>query len=481
MRFREWRRLRSTVRASTRETMPLAVEVRSFPGLMEPAVVGVFRPILLLPAGMRERLTPSEFESIVAHELCHVRRRDNLAAAIHMVVEMLFWFHPLVWWIGARLMGERERACDEEVLALGHEPEIYAGGILKICEAYVQPPLPFVSGITGANLKSRIGAILAAHIPCDLRFSRKAALAAAAVAAVVLPITAGMIGELSARTRGKSASVHAVPLIQSAAGSPGTPTEVAQVTGTQGGRRPQAGIGAGSLGADGRRGPTRASAASEYFSALGNVTPAAAVTVKPRIDGQLLSVFFREGDLVQAGQLLASVDPRQRQIQLRQAEAQYALDSQHSYGSREEREARLKADQAAIDGAKLEMSYTQVVSPITGRAGLRLVDPGNVVYSAAGAPAIVVITQMQPIAVVFQIPEDLLPDVLARLRENSNLRTEAWDRSYRRKLAIGRLVAVDNQIDATTGTAKLKAMFDNQDSALFPNQFVNVRVYTAKP
>ena len=117
---------------------------------------GIFRPVLLLPEGITDRLSPAQLQAVLAHELCHVRRRDNLAAAIHMFVEALFWFHPLVWWIKARLIEEQERACDEEVLRLGGDPQVYAESILKICEFYLTSPLICVSGITGSNLKKRI-------------------------------------------------------------------------------------------------------------------------------------------------------------------------------------------------------------------------------------------------------------------------------------------------------------------------------------
>src|SRR5262249_3709264 len=142
------------------------VPVRSAPGLLEPGIVGFRRPILLLPADIGERLTPSQLEAVIAHELCHVRPRDNLTAAVRMAVEAIFWFHALVWWIGSRLLAERERACDEAVLSLGAEPRDYAQGILNVCKVYVESPIACVSGMTGpapflgvgggANLAARI-------------------------------------------------------------------------------------------------------------------------------------------------------------------------------------------------------------------------------------------------------------------------------------------------------------------------------------
>src|SRR5579863_6139429 len=122
------------------------------PTILEPGVFGIFTPVLLLPESIFDRLTPAQLQAVIEHELCHVRHRDNLAAAIHMFVETLFWFHPLVWWIGKRMVEERERACDEEVLQLGSEPRIYAEGILNICKLYVESPMPCVSGVTGADL-----------------------------------------------------------------------------------------------------------------------------------------------------------------------------------------------------------------------------------------------------------------------------------------------------------------------------------------
>jgi uncharacterized protein (TIGR03435 family) len=148
--------------------------------------------VLLLPAGLDTHLTPAQLDAVVAHELCHVRRRDNLTAAVHMVVEAVFWFHPLVWWIGARLVDERERACDEHVVRTLREPKVYAEGILEICKRYVESPVACVSGVTGSNLQRRIADIVQEHVGSQLTGARRVMIVVAAIAAIVLPFFAGM-------------------------------------------------------------------------------------------------------------------------------------------------------------------------------------------------------------------------------------------------------------------------------------------------
>jgi bla regulator protein BlaR1 len=203
LRLRGWRRIRAAVRSSRPIDVLGTMQVRSSPGLLEPGVVGLFHPILLLPTGIAERLRPPQLKAVLAHELCHARRRDNLTSAVHMIVETVFWFHPLVWWIGARLVEERERACDEAVLSLGSQPLDYAEGILSVCKSYVESPLSLVSGVTGANLKKRIHAILTGRIAADLNFAKKLALAAAAIATVASPIAVGIMSSpgISAQAR----------------------------------------------------------------------------------------------------------------------------------------------------------------------------------------------------------------------------------------------------------------------------------------
>ena len=190
--LRRWLHIRATQRAATPLHLNLPIPVMSSSARLEPGVFGIRKPVLLLPEGIAERLTPDQLEAVLAHELCHVRRRDNLTAAIHMVVETIFWFHPLVWWIRARLIEERERACDEDVLNVVSDARVYAEGILNVCKFYLESPLVCVSGVTGSNLKRRIEEIMAHRIARNMDFGRKLLITAAGMAAVAAPIVIGM-------------------------------------------------------------------------------------------------------------------------------------------------------------------------------------------------------------------------------------------------------------------------------------------------
>jgi bla regulator protein BlaR1 len=204
MRIRSWFHIRAAVRASVPINIATTIPVRSSDTLLEPGVVGFLRPVLLLPVSILKNLTRPQLEAVLAHEQCHVRRRDNLTSAFHMVVEALFWFHPAVWWIGAKLVEERERACDEAVLNLGNEPKVYAEGILNVCKSYLESPLRCVSGVTGADLKKRIRAILTERVAGDLNLARRVTLAIAATAALAVPIFLGIIGAPAIRAQSQS-------------------------------------------------------------------------------------------------------------------------------------------------------------------------------------------------------------------------------------------------------------------------------------
>jgi multidrug efflux system membrane fusion protein len=450
------------------------IEVRESESVTAPVTLGVVRPVIVLPMDW-PTWDAARLEAVLAHERSHVARHDPAMQMLALVHRALLWHSPMSWFLHTRMVRAAEEASDDAAVSAIRDRVLYAEVLLDFTRRGVS------NAVAASTPMARYG-------PPEKRIHRildgatlSRGITRGAVAAI-LAIGSPLAYVVAAAQPQNSA-------VQAPAPKP-RPVAVASV--------PQPAAPAVQPEAPRAQPPRQ----GKELWAMGNAAPSATVTVTSRVEGQLLSVNFKEGDTVQAGQLLATIDPSQYQIQLNEAQArvaglQRALDAAfvklgnvrdmvaHNMVDKSEvdqqtavvqqLESQVQALAPTVDAAKLHMTYTKIVAPISGVVGFRLLDPGNMVHPGEQTP-IVIINQLQPMMVVFSIPAEELSRVRASAGGGANLPVEAWSRDRGTRFGTGRLVAVDNQIDIETGTVKLKAEFDNKNGALLPGQMVNARL-----
>lgn len=446
------------------------VAVRESADVAAPVALGILRPVIVLPADWRE-WDVSRLEAVLAHERSHVERHDPAIQMLALLHRALLWFSPLSWFLHTQMVRAAEEASDDAAVTAIGDRVLYAEVLLDFTRRGGRNAVPMSTPMARYGPpEKRIHRILD-----GATLSRGVTRGAvAAILAIGSPLAYVVAAARPQNPAVQPAAPQAAPVRNAQSSAPAKPTGLAV--------RPQR--------------------TQNYISAQGNAVPSATVTVTSRVDGQLQSVNFKEGDQVEAGQLLATVDPTAYRMELSQAEAQLQgiqaalanasaalarsreMEAQNAIPHSEvaqhtaqvqQLEAQMQALAPAIQTAKLHLTYTSIVAPISGVLGFRLLDPGNMVHAGDGSP-IVVINQLQPMMVVFPIPAESLPRLRALHAAGTNVPAEIWTRDGATRLDTGHVIAVDNQVQGVTGLVKVKAEFENKNRALLPNQTVTVRL-----
>jgi multidrug efflux pump subunit AcrA (membrane-fusion protein) len=417
--------------------------------LAAPVALGILRPVIVLPRDWRA-WEEAKLSAVLAHERAHIRRHDPAIQMLSAIHRALLWIGPLSWFLHSRIVRTAEEASDNAAVAATRDPAFYAEVLLGFMQR----------GIRGVNW---LGVPMARYERADRRIRRvldgknfspritQWAVAAIMAVAAGLAYLVATARPSQAAPQAPARSAPAAP-VQPPPAPPVPPAPPAQAPPAQT-KTPEAAAG-------------KRQEAPVWLNGLG-IVRATTVNVTARVDGQLAQVGLWEGGRIEAGQFIASVDLPQLRAQLDRALNQLSEDR------RAQRAGAIQDDEAKVSELNRELAPGTIRAPIAGVAGLGKVDPGDFVHAG---DSLVVITQLQPIAVVFSVPEDFVQQVQALLRSGAAPVVEAWNLNMSARLATGRLTAVDYEIDIEKGTVKLKASFDNKDGALFPNQFVNARV-----
>ena len=423
--------------------------VRESERVTSPVTLGIVRPVIVLAVDWRE-WEASKLDAVLAHERSHIRRFDPAVQYVSALHRAALWFTPAVWFLHLRIVRVAEEASDDAAVGVVRDRASYAEILLEFmrrgaCDAGV-PMARY------GKADARIHRILDGT-GLSNGLTRRAVVAIVALGSPIAYVVAVAQPQ-------SAASIHPLPVQVAAQTAPAPAVAAPPATRLAVAAKPVHPAG--------------------FLTFLGNVT-AVTVTVRANVDGQLKSVSFKEGQLIQAGDSVAMVELTALEVQVMDAQFhlnqdQIKLEQAGQPGIRRQVEAEIQSDQEIEQRLERALnSGSKVSAPITGIAGLRLIEPGNAIHPGE---AIVTITQVEPIAVIFTVPEDWLPGIRSRMAASGGLVVEAWNRDNSAKIATGRLTAIDNQIDDATGTVKLKATFENKDGALFPNQFVNVHLLT---